>query len=245
TNEGIASPSHEAQAAVIPWAYSNAGITNLHETAYFECMVPALRREIRLKFEPRLIRSIKSNIGHSESEPAAGNSGLLKVIMFMEKGVIPETPLFIIQAPELTLKAPRCKLSARLPLGQIKAMHYDAPVSTLSATGGSNAHAIVEQASLDICSFYRSSYAPAVEDEGDDSENNWQNDEGISDRPYTLMISANDAQSLPSTQSTRERQTGRSSSNALRATIPTVVSGLSHDPFDANRGVRLCDWQEK
>lgn len=109
---GIASPSYEAQAAAIRSAYANAGIVSFHETAYLECHGtgtqagdPAEVRGVGSVFaatrtgdKPLLIGSIKSNIGHSE--PAAGNSGLLKVIMSIEKGVIPGTPLFIKPNPK-------------------------------------------------------------------------------------------------------------------------------------------------
>lgn len=53
---------------------------------------------IDILISPLLQTQIKSNIGHSE--PAAGNSGLIKVIMAMEEGVIPGTPTFIKPNPK-------------------------------------------------------------------------------------------------------------------------------------------------
>jgi acyl transferase domain-containing protein len=109
---GIASPSAEAQAAAIRAAYANAGITNFNDTAYLECHgtgtqagdptevkgAGSVFAATRPADKPLLIGSIKSNVGHPE--PAAGNSGLMKVIMAMEKGVIPGTPLFINPSPK-------------------------------------------------------------------------------------------------------------------------------------------------
>ncbi|CAI7649211.1 unnamed protein product [Penicillium glandicola] len=205
---GIASPSHEAQAAAIRSAYANAGITNLHETAYLECHgtgtqagdptevrgAGSVFAATRVGNNPLLIGSIKSNIGHSE--PAAGNSGLLKVIMSMEKGVIPGTPLFIKPSPKIDFEG--SKVQAFRTAVPWPDQGYPLRRASINSFGygGSNAHAIVEQASLDVRSFYRSSYAAEIDDEKDDGEDNWQNDDEISDRPYTLVVSANDAQSL-------------------------------------------------
>ena len=56
--------------------------------------------------------------------------------------------------------------------------------------GGSNAHAIIDQPSVDARSHYVSSYK-AADEEGDDDF-----DDGEEERPYTLVISGNDATSL-------------------------------------------------
>jgi acyl transferase domain-containing protein len=55
--------------------------------------------------------------------------------------------------------------------------------------GGSNAHAVIERPSAQDCGFYVSSYKP------DDAEDMFD-DEELSTRPYTLVLSANDAHSL-------------------------------------------------
>jgi acyl transferase domain-containing protein len=91
----------------------------LNETAYLECHgtgtqagdptevkgLGSVFAPSRPADKPLLIGSIKSNVGHSE--PAAGNSGLIKVIMSMEKGVIPGTPLFIKPNPKSMCHDPK------------------------------------------------------------------------------------------------------------------------------------------
>ncbi|KAK4868058.1 hypothetical protein LT330_007256 [Penicillium expansum] len=207
---GIASPSYEAQAAAIRSAYANAGIVSFHETAYLECHGtgtqagdPAEVRGVGSVFaatrtgdKPLLIGSIKSNIGHSE--PAAGNSGLLKVIMSIEKGVIPGTPLFIKPNPKIDFEGFKVKVfRTAVPWPDEGYSVRRASINSFGF-GGSNAHAIVEQPSAVMRSFYRSSYALATEGDGDgdNSDDSWENDAEHSDRPYTLIVSANDAQCL-------------------------------------------------
>lgn len=199
---GIASPSAEAQAAAIRAAYANAGITNLNETAYLEChgtgtqagdptevngagSVFAATRPVD---KPLLIGSIKSNVGHSE--PAAGNSGLIKAILSIEKGVIPGTPTFITPSPKIDFARNRVKASRTAIAWPDEGFHLRRASINSFGYGGSNAHAIIDQPSATARSSYVSSYK--VVDEEDDV------DEDESTRPYTLVVSANDATSLKS-----------------------------------------------
>ncbi|KAJ5936907.1 Acyl transferase/acyl hydrolase/lysophospholipase [Penicillium verhagenii] len=252
---GIASPSHEAQAAAIRSAYANAGITSLHETAYLECHgtgtqagdptevrgAGSVFAATRVGDNPLLIGSIKSNIGHSE--PAAGNSGLLKVIMSMEKGVIPGTPLFIKPSTKIDFKG--CKVQAFRTAVPWPDQGYSLRRASINSFGygGSNAHAIVEQASLDVRSFYRSSYAPEIEDEDYDEEKHCQDDDEISDRPYTLVVSANDAQSLRENirRLTRHLVNPRVRINLadLAATLSQRRSRLWHRAFLTTRSTEI------
>ena len=110
---GIANPSSEAQAAAIRAAYANAGITDFNETSYLECHgtgtlagdqievagAAAVFSPTRRADKPLIICSIKSNIGHSE--PAAGISDLLKVILGIEKGIIPGNSTFTDPNPKI------------------------------------------------------------------------------------------------------------------------------------------------
>ncbi|KAI0485708.1 putative polyketide synthase [Xylaria cf. heliscus] len=198
---GIASPSSEAQANAIRAAYSNAGITNLNETAYLECHgtgtqagdptelqgVGTVFSPTRRAERPLLIGSIKSNVGHSE--PAAGNSGLIKIIMSMEKGVIPGTPLFIKPNPKIDFRGHKVKaFRTAVPWPDEGFPLRRASINSFGY-GGSNAHAIIEEPSSESRGFFISSHKP--EDDED-----FFNDEDFSLRPYVLVISANDVYSL-------------------------------------------------
>ncbi|XDG09707.1 hypothetical protein ABKA04_009322 [Annulohypoxylon sp. FPYF3050] len=198
---GIASPSSEAQADAIRAAYANAGITNFNETAYLECHgtgtqagdpteikgIGSVFAPTRSIDNPLLIGSIKSNIGHSE--PAAGNSGLIKVILSMEQGVVPGTPLFINPNPKIDFEGFKVKASrTAIPWPDSGFPLRRASINSFGY-GGSNAHAILELPDSDARRFYVSSYRS--EDGEDDFE-----DTGLSARPQILVVSANDSYSL-------------------------------------------------
>ncbi|KAH9844894.1 Polyketide synthase [Teratosphaeria destructans] len=199
---GIASPNSDAQAAAIQRAYSNAGILNLNDTAYLECHGTGTQAgdpaEVngagsvfsvsRSAERPLLIGSIKSNIGHSE--PAAGNSGLIKAIMAIEKGVIPGTPLFIKPSPKIDFAGNK----VRAFRSAISWPDKDFPLRRASINsfgyGGSNAHAIIDQPEKAVRDNHVSSFS------GADFFDDFDDVPEMSERPYTLFISANDAQSL-------------------------------------------------
>ncbi len=104
---GIASSSVTSQALAIRAAYARAGITDLNLTTYLECHgtgtqagdstevqgVSSVFAATRPANKSLIIGSIKGNIGHSES--AAGNSALLKIVLFIENGIISGNPTFI------------------------------------------------------------------------------------------------------------------------------------------------------
>ncbi|KAJ5101357.1 hypothetical protein NUU61_003579 [Penicillium alfredii] len=198
---GIASPSSEAQAAAIRRCYANAGISNFDDTAYLEChgtgtqagdpsevngagSVFGVSRSVE---RPLLIGSIKSNVGHSE--PAAGNSGLIKAIMAIEKGVIPGTPLFIKPSPKIDFAGNKVKAFRTAVAWPDKDFPFRRASINSFGFGGSNAHAIIEQPEKSARDHHVSSYR------GSDSLDNYDEPEE-SERPYTLFVSANDAKSL-------------------------------------------------
>ncbi|KLU90910.1 hypothetical protein MAPG_09435 [Magnaporthiopsis poae ATCC 64411] len=204
---GIASPSSEAQAAGIRQAYASAGIDNFNDTAYLECHgtgTPAgdptevngaasVFAPSRDPAKPLIIGSIKSNIGHSE--PAAGNSGIIKAVLSMEKGRIPGTATFIKPSPMIDFAANRVRASRTTIAwpdepGKIRR----ASVNSFGY-GGTNAHVVVEQAPPELPVRHVSSYAPPGEDDlsfddGDDVDGE------AARRPHTLVLSANDEASL-------------------------------------------------
>ncbi|KAI1081716.1 hypothetical protein F5B20DRAFT_579046 [Whalleya microplaca] len=214
---GIASPSSEAQATAIRAAYANAGIDNLNETAwyyvprfytpspshsvschYLECHgtgtqagdpievggVGSVFVSTRSADKPLVIGSIKSNIGHSE--PSAGLSGLLKAVLAIEHGIIPGTPTFINPNPKIDFAGFKVKAS-RTSIPWPESSIRRASVNSFGY-GGSNVHVVVEQPNVSKAVNHVSSYMSSTADFVLDNED--------SPRPYTLVLSANDAVSL-------------------------------------------------
>ncbi|KAH4043321.1 hypothetical protein HBI56_213740 [Parastagonospora nodorum] len=194
---GIASPNAEAQALAIRAAYANAGITDLNNTAYLECHGTGTQAgdptEVRgagsffapsrPADKPLLIGSIKSNIGHSE--PSAGISGLLKATLAIEHGVIPGTPTFINPSPKIDFAGNRVR-AFRSAIPWPKDTLRRASVNSFGY-GGSNAHAILELPDQNVVRHVKSWVS------GEDQELSFEDD---SERPYLLVLSANDAASL-------------------------------------------------
>ena len=131
---------------------------------------------------------IKSNIGHSE--PAAGISGLLKVILALEKGLLPGNPTFETPNPKIDFDALRVratKATVRWP---------DRPFRRASVNsfgyGGSNVHVIVDEANgflNRVAGRHVSSYLSNDDDPFADER---------PEKLCTLVFSANDEQSLRS-----------------------------------------------
>ncbi|KAG9520859.1 ketoacyl-synt-domain-containing protein, partial [Aureobasidium melanogenum] len=200
---GIASPSAEAQAAAIRSAYANAGITNLNDTQYLECHGtgtqagdPTEVRGAGFAFSgsrdverPLIIGSIKSNVGHSE--PAAGISGLIKTVLSIENGKIPGTPLFINPSPKIDFAGNKVKASrTMLAWPETHGKPKRASINSFGY-GGANAHAIIEGAPVQSRVHHTSSFLSA------DAEFGIEDDEAqTANKPYTLVLSANDASSL-------------------------------------------------
>ncbi|KAJ8126551.1 hypothetical protein O1611_g7087 [Lasiodiplodia mahajangana] len=195
---GIASPSSASQILAIQAAYSNAKIQDLNQTTYLEChgtgtqagdltevgAIGSVFAASRPADNPLLIGSIKSNIGHSE--PAAGNSGLIKAILALENGFIPGTPTFVNPNPKIDFSGNRVKAFRRgvpWPEGAPRR----ASVNSFGV-GGSNSHVIMEHPQAPLRSNHISSYVSI--------------DDGLvmpeedSPRPSILVLSANEAGSL-------------------------------------------------
>jgi acyl transferase domain-containing protein len=198
---GIVSPNSVAQATAIRTAYARAGISDFNETAYLECHgtgTPAgdaaevngagsVFGRTRDTARPLLIGSIKSNLGHAE--PAAGISGVIKVILSMEKNQIPGTPTFIKPSPKIDFSGNRVKASRRVVAWPNQGYSVKRASVSSSGFGGSNAHAVIEQhTEMGAGKTYAHSYQTGFPDLGDDDDAN--------ELPSVLVLSANDATAL-------------------------------------------------
>ncbi|KAI9714685.1 MAG: Type I Iterative PKS [Chrysothrix sp. TS-e1954] len=201
---GISSPSSDAQADAIRRAYRRAGITNLNETTYLECHgtgtqagdpaeiegVGSVFADQRIGKEPLLVGSVKSNVGHSE--PAAGNSALIKVIMSIENGIIPGTPSFVKPNPKIDF----IRNKVRAMRTAVAWPDEGFPIRRASINsfgyGGSNAHCIIEQADDNARSRFVSSYVDV------EKSNVHFAKQGSLRSPYLCVVSANDTTSLKS-----------------------------------------------
>ncbi|ROW10618.1 hypothetical protein VMCG_01994 [Cytospora schulzeri] len=202
---GIASPSAEAQSAAIKAAYANAGIKNFNDTQYLECHgtgTPAgdpievrgaasVFAGTREPGQDLVIGSIKSNIGHSEA--AAGLSGLMKVVLALEHGIIPGNPTFVNPNPNIDFAGSRVRatrMSIKWPETSLDVRR--ASVNSFGF-GGSNAHAILETAPFAThVSSYKEITSDFFGDDDDDEEVSLAEDAP----PKVLVLSANDQASL-------------------------------------------------
>ncbi|KAI0538967.1 hypothetical protein GGR58DRAFT_525418 [Xylaria digitata] len=197
---GIASPSANAQALAIRRAYERAGITDFQETAYLEChgtgtqagdpaecsAAASVFSASRPIDKPLRIGSVKSNIGHSE--PAAGVSGIIKVVLSCEGGVIPGNPTFGIPNANINFEALRLsplKTATPWPHGMIRR----ASVNSFGY-GGSNAHAIVEHPSI-LVPGYEPTFVTSYNSQNTDLLSDDEDEE-----TRLLVFSANDENSL-------------------------------------------------
>ncbi|KAJ6190988.1 polyketide synthase [Penicillium mononematosum] len=193
---GIASPNSQAQATAVRQAYANAGISDLSLTSYIECHgtgtkagdvievngIASVFSKHRTPDNPLRIGSVKSNIGHSE--PAAGISGLLKTILALERGVIPGNPTFLTPNPNIDFDK-LCLRPSQATTNWPAVPFRRASVNSFGY-GGSNAHVIVDAATG--LSKHVTSYTP-------ESDDIFADDAGP-ERPYLLVLSANDENSL-------------------------------------------------
>ncbi|PHH81251.1 hypothetical protein CDD82_1190 [Ophiocordyceps australis] len=147
---GITLPSSDYQEKVIRSAYAKAGL-RFADTDYVECHGtgtavgdPIEVSAIARCFAPRpnvplMIGAAKPNLGHSEA--ASGLSGIIRVVLAFEKGLIPPTHGVNKLNPKLQLEASNIQVATELK-------EWPRAVRRASVNsfgfGGANAHAILE-----------------------------------------------------------------------------------------------------
>ncbi|QVM05380.1 Type I Iterative PKS [Coccidioides posadasii str. Silveira] len=156
--ESLTSPSQAAQEALMRGCYAKAGLEPL-QTQYFEAhgtgtatgdpieagaIASVFQSHRRREEEALRIGSVKTNIGHTEA--TSGLASVIKVVLAMEKGVLPPSINFEKPNPQLALDDWRLKVVTELEKWPV------APGQKMRASvnnfgyGGSNAHIIMEDA---------------------------------------------------------------------------------------------------
>ncbi|KAL7929292.1 hypothetical protein V8C35DRAFT_331814 [Trichoderma chlorosporum] len=197
---GIASPNPVAQAAAVRTAYANAGIKDLGLTTYLECHgtgtqagdplevkgVSSVFSKFRSEDSPLVIGSIKSNLGHSE--PSAGLSAVLKVVLALEHGIIPGNPTFETPNPNIDFRALRVR-ATRNAIAWPEAAFRRASINSFGY-GGTNSHLILDNLAAldDVKPSHISSYMTGDEDDLLEAEEEY--------KPHVIVLSANSEQSL-------------------------------------------------
>ncbi|KNG88668.1 polyketide synthase [Aspergillus nomiae NRRL 13137] len=152
---GVTQPSKELQARLILDTYRKAGLS-LSETRFFEAhgtgtaigdpteaeAIGSVFRMIRSADDPLYIGAVKSNIGHLEG--GSGIAGIIKTIMVLEKGIIPPNANFECLNPEIDAEFLNIKIPTENTPWPTKGLRR-ASVSSFGY-GGSNAHAVLEDA---------------------------------------------------------------------------------------------------
>jgi phthiocerol/phenolphthiocerol synthesis type-I polyketide synthase B len=159
-SNGLFAPNPAAQMAMLRTAYANAGVPP-HEVDYVETHGtgtllgdPIEARALgtvlgkgRPEQSPLLIGAVKSNLGHLEA--AAGIAGFIKAVLAVQKGSIPANLGFNTPNPHIPFDQMRLKVVAEKQDWPHTPHPRRAGVSAFGF-GGTNAHAIIEQAPASV-----------------------------------------------------------------------------------------------
>ncbi|KAK3315921.1 type I polyketide synthase [Apodospora peruviana] len=182
----ISSPSMEAQIKLIQDCYKRAGL-DMSETGYVEAHMTgtsagdpieaeAIARtfgQSRQAFDPVLVGSVKTNIGHTE--PVSGLASVIKTAFALKNGVIPPNLNYDKTNPHIHLDEWHLQVPTALTEWP-KEKAFRASINNFGY-GGTNAHVIIER-------------PPAAET----ITGNGLNGHGaVSDRPRVYILSAKDS----------------------------------------------------
>ena len=155
-SNGLLAPNPAAQMAVLRSAYANAGLqpqevdyveahgtgTPLGDPIEARALGTVLGRG-RAEDAPLLIGTAKTNLGHLEG--AAGMAGLIKTVLAVHQGSIPPNLHFHNPNPHIPFDQLRLKVVAEQQEWPKTGQPRRAGVSSFGF-GGTNAHAVIEQA---------------------------------------------------------------------------------------------------
>src|SRR3954453_8155276 len=155
-SNGLMAPNPSAQMAVLRAAYANADVapqevdyvethgtgTLLGDPIEARALGTVLGRG-RPEQAPLLIGAIKSNLGHLEA--AAGIAGFIKAVLAVQRGTIPGNLNFRTPNPHIPFDQIRLKVVDEQQQWPLVQRARRAGVSSFGF-GGTNAHAVIEQA---------------------------------------------------------------------------------------------------
>ncbi|KAF7631618.1 hypothetical protein AFLA_012472 [Aspergillus flavus NRRL3357] len=148
---GITTPGAPTQKQLIKRAYQKAGISEITDTAFFEChgsgTVVGDTAELSVvadlfKDKGVYIGAAKPNFGHSEG--ASGITGIIKAVLALEKNMIPPNIHFKEPNPKVPFKEAMLQVPLE-PIPWPQDRHPRVSVNCFGI-GGSNAHAILDSA---------------------------------------------------------------------------------------------------
>lgn len=160
TSDSFTAPSQVAQEKNLVKAYEDAGVplesvdyieahgtgTPLGDAVELNAIANIIGKSKTQRKQPVYVGSVKTNIGHLE--PAAGIAGLIKVILSMEKGILPANLNFSQPNQEIDWK----NINIAVPTQNVPWNRINPVISGINSFGfsGTNVHIVVESYSSNL-----------------------------------------------------------------------------------------------